>query len=36
MIWDIIKFLVSLPASVVAVITLARLARPGKGRHEKP
>lgn len=35
MIMDIIGILVSLPASMVAAVTLYRMVRPGSGRHRK-
>lgn len=36
MMLEIVKILISLPASIVATMTLVRLVTPGKGRHRKP
>lgn len=35
MILEIIKILVALPASMVALATLVGMARPGKGKHRR-
>lgn len=35
MILDIIKVLIALPASMIALVKLYRLGRPGTGRHRK-
>lgn len=35
MIVEIVKILISLPASILALVTLARMAKPGKGKHRK-